>query len=261
MRADQANYPKHSLEAPPHRPLTAPHAPTLSAAFIRESHVTESLAAQFAALHAERERTWDAEKLRRNVEQRRALVAAFDPAAAVQAGDRINPFSLERADGELVGSADLTAEGEVALVFFRFAGCPACNIALPYYDRTLRPALAARGVQLIAVSPHLPERGLGEIARRHGLRLPVAADRDNRLARQLGLTFVPADNPPAPADDPTWIGALTGTGTWELPMPAIVVVGHDHVVRFADVSPDWLQRTEAETVLAALDRPPLASAA
>ena len=44
------------------------------------------------------------------------------------------------------------------LVFFRSAGCPACNIALPYYRDELAPGLAALGVRLIAVSPQVRER-------------------------------------------------------------------------------------------------------
>ena len=220
----------------------------------------ESLAAQFDALHAERERSWNPEKLRRNVEQRRALVAGFDPETTVKAGDYVTPFTLELSDGAIAHSDDLIAKGPVALIFFRFAGCPACNIALPHYDRTLRPALAAEGIRVIAVSPHLPETGLDDVAVRHDLGFPVAADRGNALGRRLGLTFVPEDNPPVP-DDQAWIGALTGTGTWELPQPAIVIIDHDHVVCFADVSPDWLRRTEAATVIDAVEGLKLVSAA
>lgn len=223
--------------------------------------MTSSLTAKFDALHAEREKSWEPEKLRRNVEQRRALVAAFDPATTVNAGEQVAPFSLEWANGEVVDSAELTADGPVALIFFRFAGCPACNIALPHYDATLRPALEVLGLRLVAVSPHLPEQGLGAIAARHALGFPVAADRGNRLGRQLGLTFIPDDAPPAAPDDATWIGALTGTGTWELPKPAVVVIDRDHLVRFADVSPDWLRRTEADTVIRALEGQRLSLAA
>lgn len=223
--------------------------------------MTQSLTAQFEALHAEREKSWNPERLRRNIEQRRALVKAFDPATTVKAGDRIAPFSLELSSGGIVSSAALTAKGPVALVFFRFAGCPACNIALPHYERTLQPALEALGIRLVAVSPHLSETGLGAIAAQHSLSFPVAADRGNQLGRQLGITFIPDDSPPAPSDDAGWIGALTGTGTWELPKPAIVIMGSDHIVRFADVSPDWLKRTESETVIAALEGHRFASAA
>ena len=35
-------------------------------------------------------------------------------------------------------------------------------------------------------------------------------------------------------------------------MPTIVVIGQDRVVRFADVHPDWLVRTEAEAVIEAV---------
>jgi hypothetical protein len=48
------------------------------------------------------------------------------------------------------------------------------------------------------------------------------------------------------------MGQVTGTGTWELPMPTVVLVDRDRTVRFADVSPDWLVRTEAETILASV---------
>ncbi len=36
-------------------------------------------------------------------------------------------------------------------------------------------------------------------------------------------------------------------------MPTVVVIGQDRIVRFADVAPDWLARTEAEPVIAAVE--------
>jgi peroxiredoxin len=41
-------------------------------------------------------------------------------------------------------------------------------------------------------------------------------------------------------------------GTAELPQPAVIIVDQDRVVRFVDVSPDWLRRTEAPEILEAL---------
>jgi hypothetical protein len=35
-------------------------------------------------------------------------------------------------------------------------------------------------------------------------------------------------------------------------MPALIVVAQDRTVRFADISPDWLVRTEAAPVLEAV---------
>lgn len=215
--------------------------------------MAEGLTAQFDALHAEREKSWDPAKLRKNVEQRRTLVEAFDPDAVVRVGDRVASFTLDLSTGGTIDLATLTADGPIALVFFRFAGCPACNIALPHYDRTLAPALAAAGIRLVAVSPHLPERGLDDIRARHRLSFAVASDRNNALARRFGLTFEPADNS-VPQGDDAWIGSLTGTGSWELPQPAVVIIGPDHVVRFAVISPDWLRRTESDEILAAIQQ-------
>ncbi len=213
---------------------------------------SESLTEHFRALHAERERTWDADKLQRNVDQRRALVAAFDPDKVVQVGDQLEPFTLELSTGGTLTLDALVAEGPAVLIFFRFAGCPACNLALPYYDRQLRPALAAAGVRLVAVSPHLPEKGLDAIRDRHDLGYAVASDRDDALGRRFGITFEPADAPAVPENDDGWIGALTGTQNWELPQPTVVLIDTDRVVRFVDVSPDWLVRTEAAPILRAV---------
>jgi peroxiredoxin len=211
----------------------------------------ESLTAQFEALHAERVTTWEPAKLTKNIEQRQALVAAFDPARSIKVGDLVEPFELLDSEGGLLTLDELVAQGPAVLIFFRFAGCPACNLALPYYDRQLLPHLAAAGIPLVAVSPHLPDKGLGDIRTRHALGFPVAADRDNRLGRRFGITFsrgeVPAGQP-----TPGWIGELTGTGTAELPQPAVLIIDADRIVRFVSISPDWLVRTEAPEILAAL---------
>jgi peroxiredoxin len=212
----------------------------------------DSLAKQLADLHAERLRTWDPAALKINIDQRATLVEQADPSAWIKAGDHVEPFTLLDVEGGELTLKGLTARGPAVLVFFRFAGCPACNIALPYYERALQPTLKALGVPLVAVSPQIPER-LGEIRVRHGLSFKVATDPGNVLGRRFGILYT-ADEASQAAQRAKGgsIGETTGTGTWELPQPTVVVIGPDHVVRFADVSPDWLVRTEAEPVIAAV---------
>jgi peroxiredoxin len=224
------------------------------------AHTTETLKAQFDALHAERVRAWNPAQLERNIEQRRQLVNAFDPDRVVRAGNRVAPFELEDSQGARLTLAELTANGPAVLIFFRYAGCPACNLALPYYDRHLRPALDALGIPLVAISPHLPEKGLDDIRERHQLGFRVASDRDNALARRFGINFARGE---VPDGQPTagWIGELTGTGTAERPQPAVIIIDSNAVVRFVDVSPDWLDRAEAPEILAAIDRPTTRAAA
>ncbi len=149
----------------------------------------------------------------------------------------------------------LLADGPAVLIFFRFAGCPACNIALPYYERQLLPTPARiRVLPLVAISPQVPER-LVEIKTHHALQLLVASDPDNNLGRRLGIlySFDEASRNAALAKD-NHIGETTGTGTWELPQPTVVVIAQDGTVAFVDVSPDWLVRTEAEPVVQVVER-------
>jgi peroxiredoxin len=128
----------------------------------------------------------------------------------------------------------------VVLIFFRFEGCPACNAALPGYQLTLAPGLADLGAHLIAVSAQVPDR-LVAIKRRHDLGFAVAADPGHALIEAFGIGF---DSPGA-AD-------LLGTEKSVFPYPGVVVVDRDRVVRFADVSPDWMIRTDAEPILEAV---------
>lgn len=203
-------------------------------------------------LHAERERTWDPAQLQLNIDQRRELVEAAPPSNRVAVGDPAPSFSLEEVDGERLTRESLTFHGPAVLLFFRFAGCPACNIALPYYERELAPGLRDLGATLVAVSPQVPER-LVEIKRRHHLSFHVATDRDNTLGSKLGILYTAnAATQLAGRLNGSFIGDTTGTGTWDLPQPAVVVIDRNRRVRFVDVSPDWLVRTEASPILEAV---------
>lgn len=208
--------------------------------------LTEPLKTRYAALQAERERSWPAAQLEANARQRRLLTERFDPAAFAQPGDILPDFAFPEADGGELTLDGLTKGGSALFIFFRFAGCPACNIALPYYAETLWPELRQRNIPLVALSPQQPDR-LREIKARHGLPFFVATDSNNQLARHIGIAFEPDDKPvPPPAG---WIGEVTGTGTWELPQPAVLHVGAGRIIRSVQVSPDWLQRPEAGDIL------------
>ncbi len=214
--------------------------------------MNKTLMERLADLHAERELTWDPAALKINVDQRRTLVETADPSRWIKVGERLESFSLRDVEGGDLTLEALIQRGPAVLVFFRFAGCPACNIALPYYEERLAPSLRDLGASLAAVSPQVPER-LVDIKRRHGLSFKVASDPDNALGRRFGILYTAdAATQAAQRAKDAFIGDTTGTGTWELPEPAVVVIDHERVVRFVDVSPDWLVRTEADPILEAV---------
>jgi peroxiredoxin len=212
----------------------------------------ESLHQIFRELHAQRIATMDPAKLQVNIGQRKTLVETADWSKFIKAGDKVEPFRLPEVDGGEVTLDSLLARGPAVLIFFRFEGCPACNLALPYYQRNLLPGLRKLGASLVAVSPQVPEK-LVAIKQRHALEFQVASDIGNELGRRFGIlySFDDASRAQAAASG-SFIGDTTGTGTWELPQPTAVVIGRDRVVRFADVHPDWLLRTEAEPILEAV---------
>jgi peroxiredoxin len=209
----------------------------------------ETLSALFGALLAGRERDWPAEQFARNAAQRRHLVERFDPATVIRPGSPLPPHPLREVEGGTLRVPDPSGQ-PLLLLFFRYAECPACSIALPHYARTLWPGLATRGIRLIAVSPQEPAR-LRAIKTHFALPFEVASDEDNRLARAIGILFTPDEQPAPPP--PGWPGEITGTGTWELPQPTLLLADGQGIVRVVTVSPDWLDRPEATAILASVD--------
>jgi peroxiredoxin len=211
-----------------------------------------SVTQHLAALHAHRIETMAAVDLHANIGQRHRLEQTADRCRFVTTGDPVEPFELDEVHGGRLTLDGLTADGPAVLVFFRFAGCPACNIALPHYQRELHTGLLELGARLVAVSPQ-PAPQLVEIKDRHDLRFDVASDPGNTLARRFGITFTPDEESRTYAQSKGFeLGTVTGTVDGELPMPTVVIIDQRHTVRFADVHPDWLVRTEADEVLTAL---------
>ena len=85
------------------------------------------------------------------------------------------------------------------------------------------------------------------------LEFAVGSDLANELGRRFGILYSfdePSREAALARHNP--IGDVTGTGTWELPKPAVLVIDRDRVVRFVEVSPDWLVRTEAGPIIEAV---------
>jgi peroxiredoxin len=204
--------------------------------------MAESVVELLGALHAERVRTWAPEQLQRNIDQRRINVERFDPVGAPKVGEIVGSFELEDVQGGVLLSQDLVRNGPAVLIFFRHESCPACNIALPYYARNLWPTLSSLGVPLVAISPQVAE-ALVNVRRRHDFAFHVASDPGARLGRRFGLTFK-SEGEPTPA--------AIAQGLAELTHPAVVVIDADQRVRFVDVTPNWMARTEARPVIEAV---------
>ena len=185
----------------------------------------------------------------RNSEQ---LRAGGIPAGTVKVGDTLPSFTLRNAVGEHVSLDDLVANGPAVLVFYRGGWCPYCNLALRTYQRELLPQLGASGATLAAISPQTPDQSLST-AEKAALSFEVLSDSGSRLARRIGIAFEEAEEVlGAQRRLGLDLAQVNEEGSTELPMPTVLIVDPDRIVRFVDVHPDYTNRTEVADIVAAL---------
>jgi peroxiredoxin len=175
-------------------------------------------------------------------DRRRAAGTKF-----AEVGTEIEGFELPGADGAGVSLGALTADGPAVLVFYRGQWCPYCNLTLRTYQQELLPELTALGASLVAISPQRPDGSVPAAE----LEFPVLSDAGSTVARGLGLSY-PVSAPVREAMETLGTDLEKVNGTWELVHPAVVVVDRDRVIRYIDVHPDFVTRTEPADVLEAV---------
>jgi peroxiredoxin len=181
-----------------------------------------------------------------------ALAAAGVPAGAVSVGDTLAPFALPDATGQTQTLEELTAHGPVVIVFYRGGWCPYCNLTLRTYQRDLLPQLAAHSARLVAISPETPDASLST-QEKDELAYTVLTDAGAQLATSLGITFQPSEEGLS-AQRALGVDIRTTRADNDtlLPMPTVLIVDRDHVVRFVDIQPNYTGRTEVNDILTAL---------
>ena len=162
-----------------------------------------------------------------------------------EVGDKIEDFTLPGADGAPTSLGELVADGPAVLVFYRGQWCPYCNLTLRTYQQELLPELEKLGATLAAISPQKPDGTVPELG------FPVLSDVGSTVARGLRLSY-PVSAPVREAMETLGTNLEEVNGTWELVHPAVVVAGRDRVLRFVDVHPDFVTRTEPADILKAL---------
>ena len=104
----------------------------------------------------------------------------------------------------------------------------------------------------MAIAPQTGDKN-AEIRDKHRLAFPVLHDAGNAYARELGLVFkLPDDLRAIYEQFGIDLPGFNGDDSWELPMPARIVVSADGQVRHIDADPDYTHRPEPEDTLEAL---------
>ena len=213
---------------------------------------TSTIAEQVASLHRASAGQLPAEVAEAFAAEQRDLAAAGHPSGVAEPGSRLPDGELLDVAGEPATLAEILGGKPAVIVFYRGGWCPYCNIALRTYQAQLVPALAERGISLIAISPQTPDGSLSTKESKE-LTFTVLSDPGNQIAGQLGILTAPSDGTRAAqlqlGLDLTQVNA---DGTTALPMPTVVIADADGVIRWIDVHLDYTTRTEPGQVLQAV---------
>ncbi|WHT37893.1 peroxiredoxin-like family protein [Myroides sp. mNGS23_01] len=104
---------------------------------------------------------------------------------APKVGQIFPNFKLSNTLNQPVELKELLQKGSIILAFFRGNWCPYCNLELKALQDRLQDF---KGATLVAISPQMATYN-EELKNNHALSFDVLTDQDNRLAKQLGISF------------------------------------------------------------------------
>jgi len=212
-----------------------------------------TIAEQAQATFAARAATMPAEVSSVFAAEQAALDARGVPTGVATPGTRMPDVELVDVNCEPTTLARMRGGRPAVVVLYRGAWCPYCNIALRTYQAELVPALDERGVALIAVSPQKPDGSMSAVEVNE-LTFAVASDPGNQIAVALGVETRPsADAVAAQISRGLDLSERNADGQTNLPMPTVVVLDNTGVIRWTDVHPKYLTRSEVPDILAAVD--------
>ncbi|MCE9522393.1 MAG: AhpC/TSA family protein [Alphaproteobacteria bacterium] len=181
----------------------------------------------------------------------RRLIEAKSADAALKAGDPCPEFALINAEGRLMRSQDLLAQGPIVVSFYRGEWCPFCSLELEALHAA-EPAIRAAGATLVAISPEAGGVPL-KVKRERNFKFEILCDLDNGVALAFGLVFrLSQDLVEVFTRDGTNFPLIYGNDAWFLPMPATYVIRRDGTIAHAYVNPDFRFRLDPNEILSML---------
>jgi peroxiredoxin len=213
---------------------------------------SQTIADQVSGLHEHMAGHAPAEVLHALTTEQAALNAGGIPASVLRPGSRLADADLLDAHGKATTLTAARKNRPSVVVFYRGAWCPYCNITLRTYQAQLVPELTRRGIELIAISPQKPDGSLS-MQETNELSFTVLSDPGNQIAGTLGILTAPSDAAAkAQATMGLDVAEHNADGTKTIPMPTVIVLDADGVIRWIDVHPNYTTRTEAQQILAAI---------
>ena len=166
-------------------------------------------------------------------------------------GEPMPPFLLPDQDGRLTNLEDLLSPGRLSFHSIAGIGVPIA-VSTPTLSPSIEPEVAARGGQIVAITPELQEFA-AELKSDAKASFPILTDVNNGYALALNLAIWINDEKRGAMTDAGWdISPYQGSKCWILPIPATFVVGGDGRVKARFVDPDYRKRMGIDDILTAL---------
>jgi peroxiredoxin len=170
---------------------------------------------------------------------------------SIQIGNILTPFSLPNTKNQLIHSKDVLKKGKMILAFYRGSWCPYCNLELRALQNNIAK-ITDNNVSLLAVSPQSPDHSMA-LTEKHELTFEVLTDENNKLAKQLGISFKLQEFA-IPTYQAIGINLEDFNQDDEntLPVPAVFVVDTDGTVIYKFVDTDYRNRLNIDELIQSL---------
>lgn len=167
---------------------------------------------------------------------------------SIATGDTFPDFSLPNTNNEIVKLKELLQNGKVIVAFFRGSSCPYCNLELKALQDSLKP-LTDRKATLVAISPQTADYS-EELKGNHILDFELLTDKNNTLAKQIGISFELQDYViPTYGSLGIELSEYNENDNNELPVPAVFVIDTNGSITYKFVDTNYMNRINIKELI------------
>lgn len=168
--------------------------------------------------------------------------------SSINIGDKFPDFSLPNTNDKTVELKELLQNGKVIIAFFRGSWCPYCNLELKALQDNLKQ-ITDKNVTLVALSPQTSDYS-EELKSNHNLEFELLTDKNNALAKQLGIAFE-LQNYVIPTYNSLGIelSEYNENNNNELPVPAVFVIDTNGSITYKFVDTNYMNRINLQELI------------
>ena len=172
----------------------------------------------------------------------------------IKVGEKAPSFKLKNGLGQVVSSEELLKRGPLVVSFYRGSWCPYCVEEVKALNQSYAE-IKATGAELVVISP----QGFSHTEKQQKdleLDYSLLVDENNSVGKAFRLTYsFPADLKDLYLNTfKNDLAKHNESSTWELPIPARIVIDQQGIVRDVKADPDYRSRPEATDSVEVLRR-------